>query len=110
MILRPPISTLTDTLFPYTTLFRSGRQTRMAALERCRIGMLVGDILGQLDMDGAGLFLFGEAKGFAHAARDIVRRRHLVRIFGDRPHHRDDVEDLETSLLDRKSTRLNSSH
>src|SRR3546814_4100767 len=69
MILRPPISTLTDTLFPYTTLFRSGRPTRMAALERCRIGMLVGDILGQLDMDGAGLFLFGEAKGFAHAAR-----------------------------------------
>src|SRR3546814_8577419 len=26
MILRPPISTCTDTLFPYTTLFRSGRQ------------------------------------------------------------------------------------
>src|SRR3546814_10538907 len=24
MILRPPISTRTDTLFPYTTLFRSG--------------------------------------------------------------------------------------
>src|SRR3546814_11968749 len=25
MILRPPISTLTDTLFPYTTLFRSAK-------------------------------------------------------------------------------------
>src|SRR3546814_10706498 len=25
MILRPPISTRTDTLFPYSTLFRSGR-------------------------------------------------------------------------------------
>src|SRR3546814_18391742 len=25
MILRPPRSTLTDTLFPYTTLFRAGR-------------------------------------------------------------------------------------
>src|SRR3546814_6950182 len=27
MIRRPPRSTRTDTLFPYTTLFRSGRQT-----------------------------------------------------------------------------------
>src|SRR3546814_14061145 len=28
MIRRPPRSTLTDTLFPYTTLFRSGRHDR----------------------------------------------------------------------------------
>src|SRR3546814_20131087 len=28
MIRRPPISTRTDTLFPYTTLFRSSRSTR----------------------------------------------------------------------------------
>src|SRR3546814_3878924 len=28
MIRRPPISTRTDTLFPYTTLFRSGRGAR----------------------------------------------------------------------------------
>src|SRR3546814_7219401 len=28
MILRPPRSTLTDTLFPYTTLFRSSRSRR----------------------------------------------------------------------------------
>ncbi len=75
------------------------RTARMAALQRRRIGMFVGDILGQLDMNGAGLFLFGEAEGLADAARDIVRRGHLVRIFGDRPHHRDDVEDLEAALL-----------
>src|SRR3546814_19073193 len=30
MIRRPPRSTRTDTLFPYTTLFRSGRRTRSA--------------------------------------------------------------------------------
>src|SRR3546814_9119138 len=29
MIRRPPISTRTDTLFPYTTLFRSNRQTQL---------------------------------------------------------------------------------
>src|SRR3546814_8021 len=31
MIRRPPISTRTDTRFPYTTLFRSGRRRRQAA-------------------------------------------------------------------------------
>src|SRR3546814_17446008 len=35
MIRRPPISTRTDTLFPYTTLFRSkGQAARADALER----------------------------------------------------------------------------
>src|SRR3546814_6900382 len=33
MILRPPISTRTDTLFPYTTLCRSPRRDRDAARE-----------------------------------------------------------------------------
>src|SRR3546814_13292742 len=31
MIRRPPISTRTDTLFPYTPLFRSGRERRIKA-------------------------------------------------------------------------------
>src|SRR3546814_6205703 len=31
MILRPPRSTRTDTLFPYTTLFRSGDEVAVAA-------------------------------------------------------------------------------
>src|SRR3546814_2152176 len=33
MIRRPPRSTRTDTLFPYTTLFRSGRETLRDANE-----------------------------------------------------------------------------
>src|SRR3546814_10401101 len=33
MLLRPPRSTRTDTLFPYTTLFRSGKK-RMAVAQR----------------------------------------------------------------------------
>src|SRR3546814_4642199 len=32
MIRRPPRSTRTDTLFPYTTLFRSGRRARLQAV------------------------------------------------------------------------------
>src|SRR3546814_1843763 len=34
MIRRPPRSTRTDTLFPYTTLFRSGFRTRCPRLRR----------------------------------------------------------------------------
>src|SRR3546814_4596761 len=36
MILRPPISTRTDTLFPYTTLFRSYARDRCRGLVRHR--------------------------------------------------------------------------
>src|SRR3546814_2122404 len=38
MIRRPPRSTRTDTLFPYTTLFRSGGRDRLSPCERtsCR--------------------------------------------------------------------------
>src|SRR3546814_16230491 len=37
MILRPPRSTLTDTLFPYTTLFRSCGSARTMSARRERI-------------------------------------------------------------------------
>src|SRR3546814_14358614 len=37
MIRRPPRSTRTDTLFPYTTLFRSEAAGKIAAVERDRI-------------------------------------------------------------------------
>src|SRR3546814_6323228 len=36
MIRRPPRSTRPDTLFPYTTLFRSSRRRRYRTLARCR--------------------------------------------------------------------------
>src|SRR3546814_18797874 len=57
MIRRPPRSTRTDTLFPYTTLFRSGRGAGDAvlgedAVEVGRAGETLGevgaDLLGQL--------------------------------------------------------------
>ena len=49
------------------------RAARDAALQRKAVGMFVGNIFGQLDMDGARLFLFGKAESLAHPARDIVR-------------------------------------
>src|SRR3546814_20172006 len=80
MIRRPPRSTRTDTLFPYTTLFRSAadRTLALAALidgDRC----VVGDLHERHD---AVALAVGALDVAAHAA-----------------HRRD-----------RKSTRLNSSH
>src|SRR3546814_14164721 len=88
MIRRPPRSTRTDTLFPYTTLFRS----------RAVVGVLgapAQQVLGEVQPG------IGKEAG----------TRHLVGI-----HHRapalgvgDDAAEIP-HRRDRKSTRLNSSH
>src|SRR3546814_16591757 len=63
MIRRPPRSTRTDTLFPYTALFRS-RRTRGGSAG-------VGAIAGGLDAgDGAGLVVVGGVAGDADRADD----------------------------------------
>src|SRR3546814_20163786 len=107
MIRRPPRSTRTDTLFPYTTLFRS----LPAAVERAE-QVLGGDdvvveehlvevevVLGHERAEGPA----GDAGcvgGDEQAADPLVLGR--VRVG---PHEgEDDVG------IDRKSTRLNSSH
>src|SRR3546814_16744678 len=80
MIRRPPRSTRTDTLFPYTTLFRAP---------------------GGVDQDQLGV-------GPVHdAAYRVPRGLRLVR--GDR-HLLADQSVRKGGLADRKSTRLNSSH
>src|SRR3546814_14236713 len=58
MIRRPPSSTLTDTLFPYTTLFRSAYLARLA-------------------MHGVSLDLFG-LHGQEGAGADVQRHVHPV--------------------------------
>src|SRR3546814_9547647 len=59
---RPPRSTRTDTLFPYTTLFRSGRR-----FEQRQLGQ-VGRIAEQAVQQGPGIG-FGGA-GFARGGRE----------------------------------------
>src|SRR3546814_4748651 len=113
MIRRPPRSTRTDTLFPYTTLFRSVGIHRILVADReagaaIHIGFhvdpgqalagfgidalvealrgLIGEIKVQL---GAALIITQPAAEQPVALRQTVRGRVLV---------------------DRKSTRLNSSH
>src|SRR3546814_8681527 len=63
MIRRPPISTRTDTLFPYTTLFRSALSAEIARLRNERIGA------DELAAAKNGLF------GDALSARETARGR-----------------------------------
>ncbi len=70
-----------------------------AGMERTRVRLLLGDVLRKFEVHRPGLLLLGESKGLAHPARYVVRRSELMGIFGDRTHHRDDVEDLEAALL-----------
>src|SRR3546814_1125145 len=78
MIRRPPRSTRTDTLFPYTTLFRSERPVgddlcRDVGIDQDALAELTGDLLLQLG-DRASLGI------------DRADERH-----GDRPGIADDV-------------------
>src|SRR5688572_31097701 len=76
MIRRPPRSTL----FPYTTLFRSGRR----------------DVRADAEVDERVAVLDGVAGDLGLAGRLLVDQLHLQR--------------LAAAVEDRKSTRLNSSH
>src|SRR3546814_15020065 len=90
MIRRPPRSTRTDTLFPYTTLFRSS-------------GEVLAVVRVQRGRPAIGLGGFGVAVGLQVGpaqhppALGVVRRLLHARL--KRGDH-----------ADRKSTRLNSSH
>ena len=63
------------------------------------VGFVGRDVLGQFEMHRARPLLLRDAEGVANQGRDALRaltiwRRHL----GQRPHGRDDVDDLEARL------------
>src|SRR3546814_19775823 len=101
MIRRPPISTRTDTLFPYTTLFRSQRQPLH---EGHLVGIYVeGDIGPQPEIGPKPLPLIPQMR-YARQEMLIGPFRQLGRWPAqDRRAH-------PVGMGDRKSTRLNSSH
>src|SRR3546814_20265003 len=99
MIRRPPISKRTDTLFPYTTLFRSrgrsqNRKLRLTlplASERRSKTDVVGRRLGSgLGRDQVGALERDVGEVYFNACPHLVE---IIEAQGD-----------------RKSTRLNSSH
>src|SRR3546814_16582155 len=97
---RPPRSTRTDTLFPYTTLFRS--------LFDNKVEYLI--ITNELDRGDAELFTGGLhfCDSGIYSFRKIEHWKACMvelTFYDDRCRGRAKVEDR-----DRKSTRLNSSH
>src|SRR3546814_7717482 len=124
MIRRPPRSTRTDTLFPYTTLFRSGVHPHELAGELLGLVAFIGErlvgvalqplVVGQLPLlpgfrqwEVGGLDVTEDQLGQIDRVDQLVRwgYREAVELLNDRAVVADDVV-----AEDRKSTRLNSSH
>src|SRR3546814_17408168 len=105
MLRRPPRSTRLDTLFPYTTLFRSdeGVLDRMAltgrpeTLDRGDGPPVLQDGEGQAGHDALSIGQHGAGAALAEAAA-LLGARQVQHI----------PQDIQQR--DRKSTRLNSSH
>src|SRR3546814_5297056 len=130
MIRLPPTSTRTDTLFPYTTLFRSIDDNDVISVGRLRLrtihtpGHTPGSMCFQLEdhpilFSGDTLFPGGpgnttfEGGDFATIIESLDRR--LFTLPADTivlPGHGDrtTIGAERPHLQDRKSTRLNSSH
>src|SRR3546814_7969395 len=113
MIRRPPRSTRTDTLFPYTTLFRSCHHHHPSGGPPPRSGE--NPMTPTLAMTGATGFVGGATM------RQAVEAGWHVRALTRRPQPEregvtwiagalDQPDSLAEMAADRKSTRLNSSH
>src|SRR3546814_16150942 len=97
MIRRPPRSTRTDTLFPYTTLFRSIEIFLQLTALRFEIDTARGQIL----------FLLGAVSRREHVSFLLEGLAVVLQLLGF------GFQIILAALelrLDRKSTRLNSSH
>src|SRR3546814_8914628 len=106
IIRRPPSSTRTDTLFPYTTLFRSQLMRQWRRVARLLAERRAAEPLRDYSsLDGEMLTLAARIKGaremLASAIDAMMRKEPL----GAQP----SALKLACSR-DRKSTRLNSSH
>src|SRR3546814_13575794 len=106
MLRRPPRSTRTDTLFPYTTLFRSVGDPSRLALEDVGLAALSGR--------ASGITIERVARLREHTSAIAAERRNGDRHEGEQK-HRDRCRSnphlrAKKGWKDRKSTRLNSSH
>src|SRR3546814_5884185 len=120
MIRRPPRSTRTDTLFPYTTLFRSAdryaarpRRERSALDRRVPDRQARGRPAAVLASGLVGLDRTRELQGAAAAMvrDDLPDRYHARKRLPARdPWLAPPRSSAPPSRGDRKSTRLNSSH
>src|SRR3546814_17778045 len=97
MIRRPPRSTRTDTLFPYTTLFRSVLARNRTEHRQLHLMSVVDDgfvFFRDFQIHGHHSLEVQAAEGDTHGTQISVPALHRI-FLGE---------------TDRKSTRLNSSH
>src|SRR3546814_6810738 len=130
MLRRPPRSTRTDTLFPYTTLFRSWRvmhhpneaiaEKYKDTVRRTTAGQLVWT--GRINFDEEALLAPLKRKlpttWFVNSLSDLFHEDlafeivdRIIAVMAMTPHHRYQILTKRADrMADRKSTRLNSSH
>src|SRR3546814_10255567 len=108
MIRRPPRSTLTDTLFPYTTLFLSRRADQGGGEApphrelQDEGGLAVGALVEHAEAEPPGQHPGGA--GHQQVGDDVYDG------VDARPGTRQEEIHRDVAAVDRKSTRLNSSH
>src|SRR3546814_1968147 len=116
MIRRPPRSTRTDTLFPYTTLFRSRRWHSCKSIVEPKMSLNLADLAQSLSDSDATTATPNPALNdiaINCVLADIIHGLDQTvdpfwRSHSKRPHLPYNLQYIW--LQDRKSTRLNSSH
>src|SRR3546814_11197560 len=96
MIRRPPRSTRTDTLFPYTTLFRSYANAALAA-------MIGADQAAMRRVRFSALLTVGARGAFAEAIETLFRHGEPARLASELVTRDGDALPVPTSLAERRS-------
>src|SRR3546814_9591124 len=99
MIRRPPRSTRTDTLFPYTTLFRSEHRLHPGAFAADQFANTL--VLIAIGHDASGGCVNAKLMFYGSTANIVKRPDIAFRIYA--------IFGYDEERKDRKSTRLNSS-
>src|SRR3546814_3451865 len=89
MIRRPPRSTRTDTLFPYTTLFRSRYRTRQSRQQGCR-----REPCRQYTCLGS----YWQVRQFQQVRHDAVRPKHHCGVTNHPPRSEEHTSELQSLM------------
>src|SRR3546814_3401847 len=112
MIRRPPRSTRTDTLFPYTTLFRSGLPFRKWRAGKLPVGGAVRGCRDGLRRAGSGDLCKRRSKEHTSELQSLMRISYAVFCLKKKTHqnhykhHKHTIESLNITLIHYTSNIL----